>query len=329
MELVIDAGNKNIKSLLLTSKGQQIDKNVIPSNLRFTNDCDFVEGGFKLNDNSGIVGWDNVNRHDTISIIDDSRGKIKYLPYLIAGTISHYTHVIKQSSVINCHVLTLQINERDAIQSAIDIINEGLTIDRVNLNIKLKLVDVYPEGFGNASLSNDSDYVHILDIGGGTMNLSRYSLKGKTPRRQYFNFVPCGLNSLINLIKEELKYNSSNGVIDDYLLNQALETNTYTMYDSYEGNHIWEQCYKAAQSWISSKDVKKILIPVVNCLQRGEKVICCGGSWQLSLVKEVIIDTFKPMLSDNKLDNLIFPDDPTLSGVMGLQNILWKNTYQI
>ena len=332
MELIIDAGNKNIKAILINSKGEEIDKVVLPSLLRFTEDSDFVVGGFNLEGTSAVVGRDNINRSDTIRIIEESRGKINYLPYLLAGTVSHFSHLIKQKSVVNCHVLTLQVNEKDNISSAIDKLNKDLKIDRQKLNVKFNLSNVYPEGFGAGAWGKEPEknrninHLYVLDIGGGTMNLTRYCLKGKLPRREYFNYSPTGMQMFLDLVKENLKYNSSNGRVDEFLLNQALESNSYMMLDTLKGTHIWDECYKSAITWLNHNSVKPTLIQVINCLQLGETVVCCGGSWNLAVVRESFVNTLKEILPEDKINrNLIFPDNPTFTGVQGTKKLLWKN----
>ena len=282
LHLIIDAGNSAIKATLVEGT-TVLETETIPSLLRYDDNCLFVMGGFRFSsEKSGcIVGWDNEGKENVLRIGDEDSGKIEYLPELLAACVSVFVSHFSNASVsLRVTVLTLQLQHRDLIAEAVGRLAE-VEVDGQKLSIKPELADVLPESFGCSSFAAaafpDCPTVAVFDLGSGTANVSTYKVSGGLPRRKYFEFMPIGINTLVDKIASELKAQSSNGRVKRDLIRFALTTNRYTL--GYSGRSIETEVDKAIVSWLSLPEFTTYLNQLTAYLDSGIPVTACGGGW--------------------------------------------------
>jgi hypothetical protein len=325
-QIVFDCGNSATKAVLV-GNGRVIESVIVPSLLRFTDDNHFIRGGATLiidgNKQNFVVGWDNEERRDAIIIANDSRGKLKYLPNLLAGAVSSLFHHLKSGDTLACYILTLNVSERKTIVDAVDTL-ATIEVDGIPLKLKPKLFNIYSEGFGCSAFASsifpDRQQFKVFDLGGGTANLSSYFVGNDSfPRRQAFKFEPTGIGSLLDLIKDELRQSSTNGRVNNQLIKFAIESNTLRLLDSFEGTCIRKSVEVAVSAWLNSPEMQSLMNQVLFTLQQGTPVVACGGGWKINIVRE----TIEAIVASNANPDLFhIPEDSHLLGASGLANII-------
>ena len=311
--LVIDAGNGNTK----VSIGGESE--VIPSILSEI-DGDFIRGGFKLNEQSYVMGWENINRTDAIVIADKDTGKLDYLHLLLAGALSSMRHAIEPGDTIAAHVMTLNTSRKDLITKAVEQLSEDFRIDGEEMKLKTKLAGIYPEGYGASlyagSVFNGHRRIAVLDMGNGTLNLSQYhqSLTG-LPRRESFAFVPFGMHSLIENISNLLCAETSNGRVDEALIRQALDNNSYQYLSNYEGVNIWNHAEKAVTVWSEQTKVKQLLVQCIRLIGANVPVVLVGGGFAAHVMQQKVQDILG---SQGRKELIHVAESPVTVGVDGL-----------
>lgn len=314
--LVIDAGNSNCKIAIAG------ETEVIPS-LISENRGDYIRGGFSLGEQHYILGWDNVNRSDSMTVADKDSGKIDYLHLLLAGSLSAMSHVIKPGQRILAHVLTLNGSKKEQIAEAVAKAGK-LTVDGTDYDLDIQLAGVYPEAYGSglyaAQVYPNHKRVAVLDVGYGTLNLSQYfqSLNG-LPRRESFSFVPYGVHSYVELIASLLSAETSNGRVDESLIRQALDSNSYRYLSSYTGTNIWEHSVKAAEIWTEQPKVKSFLVQCLRLISSGVPVVLVGGGFAMHSLQQQVTSI---LTSQGQADLVHVADNPLLVGVSGLADAL-------
>lgn len=312
LTMVVDAGNGNIKVMV----GGQTE--LIPS-VYSENDGSYIRGGFKLNGQDYIVGWDNYNRLDKVDILAKDDGKVESLHILLAGTISAMKHVITPKSAIDLYLLTLNGNLRERLAAKVAEVQE-LVIDGLSYQNDIRIVQMYPEGYGAAMYASkvfpDVDRVAVLDIGNGTLNLSQYHTKSGYPRREMFYYLPFGFSTIISNAVSLFTEDTSNGVVNDALVREAMVTNTYIYLSDYKGKSIEKQTDKAVKVWLDSPKVKTTMVQVINLLNKGIPVVACGGGFEVNKVRDGVAQ----VLGSHKLFHL--PENPVSLGVTGLYHEL-------
>lgn len=325
--VVIDAGNGNTKIWIAGHT------EIIPSVLCAT-PGDYIRGGFRLGGSEWTMGWDCLSRPDKKMIGEQDTGKLDFLPELIAGAISAQFHLIRTNAPISLHILTLNVDKRNYIEAQVQKLNDqGITVDGIKVTGEFSVANIYPEGYGAslaaASWFKDKSRVCVLDVGNGTMNLSQYFVAPSAsptkrsgsldfvatpkafPRRESFTWVSAGVSDYVDILKELMTQETSNGRVEDFLLRQALESNRYLYLSNYEGMPIWETASKAAQVWIEQPKVKRLLVQVRSNLQQGIPVLLVGGGNSIKVIQETLIKVL-----DN--ENLHAPDEASILGVKGL-----------
>jgi hypothetical protein len=320
--LVCDLGNGNSKAALV--KGDKVIETVVmPSLLRLTSECDFVRGGFTITlaDElvQGVCGWDNANRRGAIVIGNESQGKLKYLPHLLAGVVSSLVHHLPVGSTLAVIVLTLNLSQTKVIADAVGSL-ATLTVDGVHLKLKPVLQAVQPEGVGCSTFAATkfagNERIMVFDVGTGTANLSSYYIGcDGIPRREKFEFQPVGMASLEDLIADELKASSSNGKVNRQLLQHALQANTYKLLTSYDGQMIRAEVDRGIEQWLNTNEMKELLMQVIFALQTGVPVCACGGSWKVDAVREGIELV---VLGNAPATNWFVPSNSHILGVLGI-----------
>lgn len=311
--LVIDAGNGNTK----VSIGGESE--VIPS-LLSNNDGNYIRGGFTLADEQWILGWDNVNRADVVSIATKDTGKLDFLHLLLAGAISSMRHLVNQGDSLKVHVLTLNTNKRQSIEASVNQSVQGLLIDNDDLGLTVDLAGVYPEGYGAAlyacSLYPTHKRVAVLDCGNGTLNLSQYfQANDGLPRRESFSFIPEGVSKFVNRVSDLLLAETSNGDVDESLIRQALDSNSYRYLNSYEGLPIWEHAVKASTAWSENQKVKQMLVHCLRLINSGVPVVLVGGGFSFHCLSQRVTEV---LTSQGRSELLKLADEPVTIGVDGL-----------
>lgn len=308
--LVIDAGNGNTKVSLCG------ETEVIPS-LLSANDGAYIRGGFRLASEDWIMGWDNVSRPDKQAIADKAQGKLECLHLMLAGSLSAMSHLLQPGDKVNVHLLTLNPDKRDYLNAAVSRGTSELEIDGTPMQLQAELANVYPEGFGAslyaAEVFHGSKRVAVLDIGNGTLNLATYFVANKgLPRRESFAAIGAGVQNLLRLTTDLLTSEMTNGQVDEGLVRQCMEDNTYRYLVSYEGIHIWETCVKAARTWLEQAKVKQLLIQTRKLLSSGVPVVLVGGGANISCIREQLLE----VLSHQELTKVA--DEATTVGVRRL-----------
>jgi hypothetical protein len=183
----------------------------------------------------------------------------------------------------------LQLQHRDLIAEAVGRLVE-VEVDGQKLSIKPELADVLPESFGCSSFAAtafpDCPTVAVFDLGSGTANVSTYKVSGGLPRRKYFEFMPIGINTLVDKIASELKQQSSNGRVNRDLIRFALTTNRYTL--GYSGRSIATEVDKAIANWLALPEFTNYLNQLTAYLDAGIPVTACGGGWLIAKVRSAI-----------------------------------------
>jgi hypothetical protein len=311
--LVIDAGNGNTKVAVAG------ESEIIPS-LLSQNTGDYIRGGFSLSDEPWILGWDNINRSDAIVIADKDTGKLDYLHLLMAGAISSMRSVIEPDDKLAVHVLTLNPSRKDFIAEALTKLAQDFTIDGELMNLELKLAGVYPEGYG-ASLYAGAAFqnhkrVAVLDCGMGTLNLSQYHQSLiSLPRRESFTFIPYGVHSLIDILSDLLTGETSNGRVDNGLIRQALDSNSYRYLSTYEGVDIWNHACKAVDIWTEQPKVKQLLVQTLRQISAGVPVVLVGGGFAMHVMQQKVQQL---LTSQGHKDLVHIAETPLTVGVDGL-----------
>lgn len=318
--MVVDAGNGNVKASL------DGETEVIPS-LLSANDGAYIRGGFKLGQEDWILGWDCVNRVDRIAIADQETGKLDYLHLLLSGAVSAMAHDIKPNSTVDLHLLTLNSDKRQYISEQVSRVNEtGLTIDNEVFPLTLNLVNLYPEGYGASLYAAEAfkghNRVAVLDIGCGTLNLSQYYVGKGFPRRESFAYVGAGVDAFMTIALQLMTSETSNGRVDETLLRQAIESNSYRYLSTYEGLHIWDLCERAAKVWVESAKVKSLLIQVKHLLSTHVPVVLAGGGISIACLRETLVNAL------GSSDLLHTPQSPGTIGVQGLADKLTNGGQQ-
>ncbi|WP_017654279.1 ParM/StbA family protein [Fortiea contorta] len=315
--LVIDAGNGNVKVNLAG------ESELIPSLLSNNNGA-YIRGGFSLGDESWILGWDNYNRPDKKAVADSSTGKLDYLHLMLAGSLSAMSHLLTPGDKLDLHLLTLNSDKRNTLEQAVEKATADLSIDGEPMKLQAHLARVYPEGVG-ASLYAASVFpcvprVSVLDFGNGTLNLAQYFIGNPSkPRRENFSFVPCGVQKLVALTSDLLTQETTNGSVDENLVRQALDTNSYRYLDSYQGRDIWTTCAKATEAWLELSKVKLLLTQAVRSLASGIPVVCVGGGFSLHIVQQMVTEA---LASQGSRELIHIPSNPLTVGVDGLYEVL-------
>ena len=315
--LVIDAGNGNTKVCI----GGESE--IIPS-LLSQNDGNYIRGGFTLAGEQWILGWDNVSRADAFSIADKDQGKLDYLHLLLAGAFSSMSHHLETGDNLKVHVLTLNTNKREAIEASVKKAADNLVIDGNQLKLTVELAGVYPEGYGASlyagQLFSNKRRVAVLDMGNGTLNLSQYhQCVNGLPRRESFTFVPFGVHSLIENVSNLLAAETSNGRVDESLIRQALDSNSYSYLSSYEGLAIWRHSEKAAEIWAEQPKVKQLLVQCLALVKSGVPIVLVGGGFNLHVMQQKV----RGILTSQGNDELVqLAEEPLVVGVSGLASTL-------
>jgi hypothetical protein len=334
--LVVDAGNGNTKAALV--KGSTVVlTTVFPSLLRFTSDSLFVFGGFTFAGTSCVVGADCEDRDDTLVVGDDNQGKIKYLPQLLAGVVSNFNPSIPVGAVVHVHLLTLSFDRRPEIEAAVAQLAD-LSIDGVPKQLVPVLAELLPEGVGCSSYAaahfgKPARQLSVLDVGSGTMNLSTYNVEnssqrsgslGQTflPRRTSFRFEGVGVATLTKFAVAAIKDTTTNGQVDKRLVQQAIESNTLRLLDTFDGTCIKEAFTKAIEQWLRLTEVKALLTKVIYTLQTGGYVSTCGGGFKLALLKEAIETSILTNVTEEAATRWLVPDEVQVLGVIGYAKVL-------
>lgn len=314
--MVIDAGNGNIK---VAVGGQTA---LIPS-VYSENDGSYIRGGFKLGEKDYIVGWDNYNRVDKVEILTRDDGKVESLHLLLAGAISAMKHVVSPTTALDLYILTLNGNQRDRIAEKVKEVS-ALSIDGTEYKNELNLVQIYPEGYGASLFAakqfSEVERVAILDIGNGTLNLSQYHTASGYPRREMFYYTPYGFSSVVANCVSIFTEETSNGVVHEPLIREALVTNTYQYLSEYKGKNIEKTATKAVQVWLDNPKVKSTMVQVLNLLHKGVPVVACGGGFEVSRVQQGVLN----VLNNHPL--FYVPKNPISLGVTGLYDDLTAKT---
>lgn len=311
VQLVIDCGNGNIKVMV---NGEW---EIIPS-IYSHNNGNYIRGGFQLNGVDYIVGWDNEHRTaDKYAIVDQDNGKIENLDILICGAVSAMSYVIPAKSKVELHILTLNANQEDKIREKILGI-QSFSKNKEDLGMEFSIGGIYPEGYGACVYGQnrypDHKHVAVLDIGNGTLNLATY-MKGQ---RQSLSFAPKGYRSVIEAISEIMAEEMSNGAVDENLIRNALDRNTYLYRSDFKGRNIRKQTDKAIEHWLHDKKVKPMILKVIDLIEQGIPVVTCGGGFQC----EAIANAFKKIIGVTDLFHI--PESPIMLGVRGLYEDLAK-----
>lgn len=318
--LVIDAGNGNIKLSLLG------ESELIPSVLSH-NKGDYIRGGFRLADEDWVLGWDNLNRPDKQAVADSSTGKLDLLHLMLAGSISAMSHLLQPGDKLDVHLLTLNNDKLPKLQQAVEQATHELAVDGEPMKLQAQLARVYPEGIGAsiyaAKVWEGHKRVAVLDMGNGTLNLSQYHTAKGFPRRESFTYVGAGVQTLVRLTCDLLTRETTNGNVDEVLVRQALDTNSYKYLSSYQGLDIWATASKATDTWIEQTKVRLLLTQAMRYLSSGVPVVCVGGGFSLHVVQQKVTEA---LAAQGHRDLVHVAEAPLTVGVDGLAEALVART---
>lgn len=323
--IIADCGNSAIKALLLDSQGNLVQQMIMPSLISFRY-SDFIEGGFtkvgKETHESVVVGHDNEGRSDSLNMVDSDNGKIEYLHYLLAGVVSGFEPHLRKDTNVNWIVLTLNPDKRSRIQDAITYAS-SLNVDTKPLKLRSTLVNVLPESAGAAyyamQMFKGYERVGVLEIGHGTCNLSTYSTHGLYPRRSSFRFVPAGVSKLLAVVSELLTNDTSNGRVDERLINIAVTTNTNRYFSDYNGRDITDYVNTATEHWLHDGKLKPLIIEVIRLLLSGVPIVTAGGGICIKSLRDALELMVLANIGDSSMWHV--PESPHTLGVVGLQSL--------
>jgi hypothetical protein len=322
-DVVVDCGNSNVKASLV--RGARIlDTIHFSSKLKFVTPGEvyLAWAGFTLAGESVNVAENCGDFGSIIHLGQVSDGKLRYLKYMLAGVCSAFHRKVGVGSHIRFHILTLGSDSRTLVQESIEALaGNNLQVDGNPQLLTVELAQLLPEGAGCsyfvANAFKKAKAISVLDIGGGTMNFSAYTLKEQhLPQRTSFEFEAVGMQLFKSGLHSQIKQTTTNGQVNKTLVEYALVQNSSTLMD---GTDISKPLKQAVETWLNSTEVKSMLTKARNELAIGGYVGCCGGGWKITAVSEAIVNY---LIGDSPTEELairlLVPDEADVLSVIGV-----------
>ena len=307
VDIVVDAGNSRVKAVLIKDN-KIVDTISVPSSILYVDSPMGLSGECIINGVTSILGESALGVSGGVNLVDDSKGKLTHLKGVLGGVLSLLSSDIPNNSTIRFHVLTLYKGSEQQIRESLQGLN-SIVIDGEQRTYTVELDRVLPEGYG-ACLSTMKEFkgskeLMVLDIGGGTVNLSKYRLSGNVPKRTYFDFRPLGTSILMEMISEEARQETTNGKVDRLQLERQLITNSKGPMDGYISRGLDSWCDLFMESVIYSKLYFDLTMEV--------PLVVCGGGVKLELLKKSLNDILSKISPKAS-----FVRDPEIIGIVGV-----------
>lgn len=313
--LKIDAGSTNVKYWLeryfdsFPSLIREFSKSQIVPEGRFGV---FARGeqGYAVGDSatstSGGKLWEGF--------ADDS--KIKRLNLWIIGALTMHPDFLEQliSKIddevvkisLDLTILSLSNNRKKEIESKLQ--DLSFTMDGRKFEVKIENYTIRPEAFGAAcvatklmkGLAKKYRAFHVLDLGGGTLTLSRYPYKKGDPKsNSQKSMSGAGVIAIADFVAEEAMRGGDTGGVR-YELSRIREGLNESYMDAEGKYHLDFQLDKtdidlgdklipALDNWARELiGVKQILRDVRQILRKGEFVFLTGGGFEIAPIEDYI-----------------------------------------
>lgn len=340
--LKIDAGSTNVKYWL----EKHFDS--FPSLIReFTKAQIVPEGRFGVfaRDDQGYAVGDSATSTSGGKLwegfADDS--KIKRLNLWIIGALTMHPDFLEQLIVklddevikisLDLTILSLSNNRKKEIESKLQ--DLSFTMDGRKFEVKIENYTIRPEAFGAAcaatKLMNKTKKkyraFHVLDLGGGTLTLSRYPYKKGDPKsNSQKSMSGAGVVAIADFVAEEAMRGGDTGGVR-YELSRIREGLNESYVDDSGEYHLDFQLDKtdidlggklvpALDNWARELiGVKQILRDVRQILRKGETVFLTGGGFEIAPIENFI----RQYLGKNAETLVITLTDPGSINVAGIK----------
>lgn len=236
---------------------------------------------------------------------------------------------------LNVRMLSLSSALESDIKQALESV-ERFTWEGYDYLIQLGGWELQPEGYGAAievCLKNpDLDFFHLLDMGGGTLTLTNYSvIKFDNGINEPSPSAPMvanggGIAGIIEAIHIGLSKSDKSGVrIVPDLIQEALKSSTEKSVDYLFGNkpkNIIKSVNSALSDWVEeSPQVKRILVYTLAALLRNEPVFLTGGGFGATVIYNWVSNYLSKNVPNSRLEKLENPHQVNVTGLAALPSL--------
>jgi hypothetical protein len=237
---------------------------------------------------------------------------------------------------LNIRMLSLSSALESDIKSALESI-ERFTWEGQDYLIQLGGWELQPEGYGAAievcSKNLDLDFFHLLDMGGGTLTLTSYSvIKFDSGINEPSPSAPMvanggGIAGIIEAIHIGLSKSDKSGVrILPDLIQEALKASSDKECNYLFGNkpkNIIKSVNSALSDWVEeSPQVKRILVYTLAALLRNEPVFLTGGGFGATVIYNWVSNYLSKNVPNARLERLEKPHQVNVTGLAALPSLV-------
>lgn len=237
---------------------------------------------------------------------------------------------------LNIRMLSLSTALESDIKEALNQI-EKFTWEGYDYLLQLGGWEMQPEGYG-AAIAASSKYpelnqFHLLDMGGGTLTLSQYSvIKYDSGLNEPCPSAPLvanggGIASIIESIHIGLSKSDKSGVkIIPDLIQESLKSSSSKSVEYLYGNkpkNIYKSVASALGDWVEENpQVKRILTYSLAALLRKEAVFLTGGGFASEVVHEWVSSYLLKNVPNATLERLENSHEINVTGLAGLPSLV-------
>jgi hypothetical protein len=237
---------------------------------------------------------------------------------------------------LNIRMLSLSSALESEIKGALNQI-EKFTWEGYDYLLQLGGWELQPEGYGAAiavsSKYPELDQFHLLDMGGGTLTLTQYSvIKYDSGINEPCPSAPLvanggGIASIIESIHIGLSKSDKSGVkIIPDLIQESLKSSSAKSVEYLYGNkpkNIYKSVNSALGDWVEENpQVKRILTYSLAALLRKEAVFLTGGGFASEVVHEWVSSYLLKNVPNATLERLENSHEINVTGLAGLPSLV-------
>ena len=277
-----------------------------------------------------------------------NNNKIEKIHIWILSALAHDRKLLKQLALdkqrknepvrirLNVRMLTLSSALESEIKDTLNQI-ERFSWEGQEYLIQLGNWELQPEGYGAAiavvGKHPELDLFHLLDMGGGTLTLTTYSvIKYDSGINEPCPTAPLvanggGVASIIESIHIGLSKSDKSGVrIIPDLIQEALKSSSSKSIDYLYGNkpkNIYKSVVSALSDWVEeSPQVKRILTYTLAALLRKEAVFLTGGGFAAEVIYEWVSSYLLKNVPNATLERLENSHEINVTGLGGLPTLV-------
>lgn len=277
-----------------------------------------------------------------------NNNKIDKIAIWVMSALAHDRKLLKQLAEekrrknepvrirLNVRMLTLSSALETDIKNTLGSI-ERFTWEGQEYLIQLGNWELQPEGYGAAIAVTQKypelDQFHLLDMGGGTLTLTTYSvIKYDSGINEPCPTAPLvanggGVASIIESIHIGLSKSDKSGVrIIPDLIQEALKSSSNKSVDYLFGNkpkNIYKSVTSAMSDWVEeSPQVKRILTYTLAALLRKESVFLTGGGFASEVIYEWVSSYLLKNIPNAALERLENSHEINVTGLAGLPSLI-------